>query len=123
MPAILVVDDNPLIRWSLEVVLSREGYEVSGLDSAEKALAAVETCRFDAAIVDVVLPGMDGLQLIGCLQSVCPDIKILVITGRGSRDVEQSALEQGSYAYVEKPFSVSELVGLVKTVLPSPDIG
>lgn len=119
MTRVLVVDDDRLVCWSLERTLSREGYEVSAVDSAEQALAQLGPSCFDLAIVDVVLPGMDGLELIGRIRSVCPDIKALVITGWGSRDVERRALEQGAFAYVEKPFSIKELIGLVKSALPS----
>lgn len=119
MARVLVVDDDPLIRWSLEQALSSEGYDVTALDSAEKALAEVESSDVDLAIVDVVLPGMDGLELIGRMRSVCPGIKTIVMTGERSREIEARALEHGAVAYVEKPFSVRELIGLVKTVLRS----
>lgn len=122
MPRVLIVDGDPLIRWSLESALTKEGYEVTALDSAEKALTELEVSRFDLAIVDVVLPGIDGLELIGRMRSVWPGIKTIVITGEGSRQIEARALEHGAVAYVEKPFSVRELIGLVKTVLPSSGI-
>jgi DNA-binding NtrC family response regulator len=129
MGRVLVVDDDPLIRWSLGRALSREGYGVAALDSAEMGLADVEACCaeveascFGVAIVDVVLPGMDGLMLMTQMRSVCPQIKTIIITGQGSREVEQSALEHGACAYVEKPFSVNEIIGLVKTMLPSPEM-
>lgn len=117
---ILVVDDDRLIRWSLQSALSSEGYDVTTLDSAEQALAQLETNRFDLAIVDVMLPQMDGLELVERMRSVCPGIKTLVITGQRSGDTERRVLEQGALAYVEKPFSVKELSGLVKQALPSP---
>lgn len=117
MTRVLVVDDDPLIRWSLESGLRGEGYEVSGLDSAEEALAELQATRFDLVIADVLLPGMDGLELIGRMRAVCPGIKTIVLTGEGSREVEDRALEHGALAYVEKPFSLKDLIGLVKAVL------
>lgn len=120
MARILVVDDDRLVCWSLEQALSREGYGVSSVDSAEKALEQVERNRFDLAIVDLVLPGMDGLGLIGWMRLVSPGTRTIVTTGHGSREVERKALEHGAFAYVEKPFSVKEVIGLVKmALLPS----
>jgi len=122
MVRVLVVDDDRLICWSLEQALRREGYEVLSVDSAEKALGEVEGSRFDLAIVDIVLPGMDGLGLIGWMRAVHPGIRPIVITGHGSREVEKKALANGAFAYVEKPFSIKELLGLVKMALLSPDL-
>lgn len=122
MPQVLVVDDDRLVCWSLEQTLRREGYGVSSVDSAEKALEKLEGSRFDVAIVDVVLPGMDGLGLIGWMRLVSPGIKTIVITGHGSREVERKALEHGAFAYVEKPFSLKEVIGLVKRALLSPGL-
>jgi DNA-binding NtrC family response regulator len=120
MERVLVVDDDRLICWSLERALSREGYRVSAVESAETALTEFEARPFEVAIVDVVLPGMDGMELIGRVRSVCPGTKFIVITGYGSRDVEKRALDHGTFAYVEKPFSVRGLVGMVRTILSSP---
>lgn len=116
---VLVVDDDRLIRWTLESALKSKGYDVTTVDSAEKALAEVGAGGFDAAVVDVVLPGMSGLELIGRMRSVCSGIKTIIVTGQGSREVEQRALEQGAFAYVEKPFSVKELTELVEVALRS----
>lgn len=119
MARVLVIDDDPLIRWSLQSALSSEGYDVVTADSAEDALAAVETSSPDVAIVDFALPGMNGLELIGQMRSVCPAVKVIVITGQGSPELVQRALEQDVFAYVEKPFSVKELTGLVWMALHS----
>ncbi|MFQ5848168.1 MAG: response regulator, partial [Candidatus Methylomirabilales bacterium] len=119
MTRVLVVDDDRLVCWSLGRALAREGYEVMTLESAEQALAEVGTSRFGLVITDFALPGMDGLELLEQMRSMCPDIRAIVITGKGSREVEREALNRGATAYVEKPFSVRELVGLVKTILPT----
>lgn len=120
MDRVLVVDDDRLVCWSLERALNREGYRVSAVESAEEALSEVQGRPFDVAIVDVVLPEMDGMELISRVRSVSPATKFIVITGYGSRDVERRALMHGTFAYLEKPFCVKELMSLVKAVLPPP---
>lgn len=122
MAQVLVVDDDRLVRWSLEQALRREGWEVSAVDAAEKALDEVKQRRFDLAIVDLVLPGMDGLGLISWLRSASPGTKTIVITGHGSREVERKVLEGGAFAYVEKPFSIKALIELAKRGLGSPSL-
>ena len=119
MTRILIVDDDRLVRWSLESALTSKGYDVVAVESAEKALAELGAGCFDVAIVDVVLPGMDGLELTRQFRSTCPGIKAIICTGQGSREVEQRAREYGAFAYVEKPFSVKELTDVVEVALRS----
>lgn len=122
MTRILIVDDDRLIRWSLESALKGKGYDVIALESAEKALVELEARCFDVAIVDVVLPGMGGVELIGQMRSMSSGIKTIIVTGQGSREVEQRAREYGAFAYVEKPFSVKELTDVVEVALHAKDM-
>lgn len=119
MARVLVVDDDPLIRWSLQSVLCSEGHDVNAVDSAENALAEVEMRSPNVAIVDFVLPGMNGLELIERMRSVCPAVKVIVITGQGSPELVERTVERDVFAYVEKPFSIKELTGLVWMALRS----
>jgi two-component system nitrogen regulation response regulator GlnG len=113
MSRILVVDDEPAIGWSLRERLGDEGHAVEVAASVE---AAVETCgRFapDALLLDVRLPGRDGLAAIPDLQALAPAARIVVMTAFGDLDTAVRAMNAGAFDYLVKPFdleSVSQVI-------------
>ena len=100
---VLVIDDDDLIADSFRLVLTAEGYDVEAVGSASEALAAVEKAEWDLAFVDLVLPDMDGLDLLRQLQAKRPGLAAVVITGHGSGLRGFAAREAGAYAFLEKP--------------------
>src|SRR5262245_11842308 len=100
---VLVIDDDDLIADSFRLVLTGEGYDVETVGSASEALAAAETTEWDLAFVDLVLPDMDGLDLLRQLQARRPGLAAVVITGHGSGLRGFAAREAGAYAFLEKP--------------------
>jgi two-component system, OmpR family, KDP operon response regulator KdpE len=113
---ILVVDDEPQIRRALEVALEDKGYQVRAASTAEEAGDLVRTWRPDLLIVDLVLPGQDGLALTRKIreQSTSP---IIVLSALGDERKKVEALEQGADDYVTKPFGVPELLARLKSLL------
>ena len=101
---ILVVDDEGSVRQMLKKLLGEEGCEVRVAQSAEAGLAMLK--RFDpaVAIVDIVLPGMDGLEFLSQIKQASPDTEVLIITGHTSAERAFKAIRQGAYDYLEKPF-------------------
>lgn len=114
MSRILVVDDEPAIGWSLRERLADDGHAVEVAASAE---AALETCtRFapDAMLLDVRLPGRDGLTALADLRSLAPAARIVVMTAFGDLETAVRAMKAGAFDYLVKPFDlerVSEVVG------------
>jgi signal transduction histidine kinase len=100
---VLVIDDDELIADSFRLVLSAGGYAVESVGSASRALAAVEGAEWDLAFVDLVLPDMDGLELLRQLRGRRPGLAAVVITGHGSGLLGFAAREAGAYAFLEKP--------------------
>src|SRR5262245_24605122 len=100
---ILVIDDDELIADSFRLVLAAEGYDVESVGSASGALAAVERAEWDLAFVDLVLPDMDGLELLRQIRARRPGLPAVVITGHGSGLRGFAAREAGAYAFLEKP--------------------
>lgn len=102
---ILIVDDEGSVRSMLSNLLEEEGCEVRVAESAEAGLAMLK--RFDpaVAIVDIVLPGMDGLEFLSRIKQVSPDTEVLIITGHTSAERAFKAIRQGAYDYLEKPFN------------------
>jgi DNA-binding NtrC family response regulator len=103
-PRILVVDDNENVRHVLRDLLELKGCEILEAGSAEDALKILSKTTADVAMVDIVLPGKSGLELLEDLQQRYPDCRIIMITGHGSAEVAVGAIGSGAFDYLEKPF-------------------
>lgn len=114
---ILVVDDELSIRISLGDLLRRDGYQVEVAESAESALEMLKTQSFDLLIVDVKMPGIDGLEMLERVKEDDPDIPVVMMTAYGSIDSAVRAMRMGAYDYVVKPFDPLEIGMLVKRLL------
>lgn len=113
---ILMVDDDPLMRRSLDYTLSQAGYRVSAHATAEAALAALEIDPPDLVLLDIGLPGMDGLEALRQLQQRCTAPVIFVTARR--RELEQVlGLELGADDYITKPFDPDVLLARMRAVL------
>jgi DNA-binding response OmpR family regulator len=113
---ILVVDDDPLICKGLRYNLERAGYDVTTAGSAAAAMDHVQRCSFAAAILDIGLPGEDGLSLCRQLKTNA-DLPIIFLTARRRELDEIVGLEVGADDYITKPFSVDVLLARLKAVL------
>ena len=114
---ILIVDDEPAISWALERALSREGHSVAVAASAEKALALVAKHAPDVVILDVRLPGMDGLTALPRIKGRAPDAAVIVITAFGDLPTAVKAVEGGVFDYLTKPFDLSQALDAVARAL------
>lgn len=115
---VLVVDDEPSILEVVELYLSQEGFRVVSASDGASALAAARRQRPDLVILDLMLPGMSGLEVCRILRSeASPPLPVIMLTARGSETDRVVGLELGADDYVVKPFSPRELVARVKAVL------
>jgi len=110
---ILIVDDEPEILQSINYILSREGFIVQSVKSAEAALTAVETEAPDLILTDVNMSGSDGLELISTLRKRAQTFPILAMTGAARHDTLAFARKLGADAAIRKPFKKAELVDLI----------
>jgi two-component system, NtrC family, response regulator HydG len=101
--SILIVDDEPVVRESLEQWFADEGYRVVVAGSGKDALQAVGRGSFDVALLDIRMPGMDGMELQGRLHDTEPDLPIIIMTGYASVETAVQSLKQGAYDYITKP--------------------
>ena len=106
---IMVVDDEAPFRKLLERRLSKEGNAVEGFESSKSALSAAEQKHFDVALVDIKMPGMDGIELLRRFKEIHPSMEIIIITGQGTIDSAIAAMKLGAYDYLTKPCKLSEL--------------
>ncbi len=111
---VLVVDDEKGIRDILEEVLSQEGYEVETASDGSEALKVVQDKNIEIALIDLRMPGMDGLELTSQLKESYPDIDIIIITAYGDRESAIKALRARAYDFLMKPLDIEELLASVK---------
>ncbi len=116
MGKVLVVDDDQNVLELVKLYAEREGYEVVGINDGDLALAAFDRENPDVVILDIMLPGKDGLTLCRELRAVRM-IPIIMLTAKGDEADRVLGLEMGADDYVSKPFSPRELVARVKAVL------
>jgi two-component system nitrogen regulation response regulator NtrX len=116
-PTILIVDDEPGVRTALTGVLSDEGYEVESVPSGEACLERVTRGSFDLIVLDVWLPGMDGLATLARLRERQVDAQIVLISGHGNIESAVRAIKAGAFDFVEKPLSLDKTVLVVRNAL------
>lgn len=115
--SILVVDDEPPIRKLLRVGLGSQGYTVSEASNAKAAIELLQTERPDLILLDLGLPGMTGLELLGKWRGDGLDIPVVILSSRTDEAGIVSALELGADDYVTKPFGMNELVARIRVAL------
>src|SRR5262249_17561346 len=116
-PTILVVDDEPGVRSSLSGVLRDEGYSVEAVSSGEACLDRVTRGPVDLIVLDVWLPGMDGLATLARLRERQVDSQVVPISGHGNIESAVRAIKLGAFDFVEKPLSLEKTVLVVRNAL------
>jgi DNA-binding NtrC family response regulator len=106
---LLIVDDDETLRETLAQRFKRQGVAVSAFVSGEEVLAQADHDRWDVALLDLHLPGMTGVELLGKLKEQQPELEALMLTAHGSIDTAIQAMKQGAYDYLAKPFPLPEL--------------
>lgn len=116
MTRVMIVEDEPHIVESLTFLLRREGFEVDALDDGEAAFAALGAAAPDVLVLDVMLPGLNGFELLRRLRGVpaLAALPVLMLTAKGQRRDRETAMSSGADRFMTKPFSNAELVAAVK---------
>ena len=112
--SILIVDDEPIVGQSLGDWFRHEGYRVETASGAKEALRMVAEREYDIALLDIKMPGIDGLELQERLSRDCPDLTVIIMTAYASVDSAVRALKAGAYDYITKPFDPEELSHLIR---------
>jgi DNA-binding NtrC family response regulator len=115
--SILVVDDEEIMREILDALLSREGYSVRLAADAAEGLELARTVPFDAAIVDIMMPGMDGMSALDELKKIDDDLPVLMITAFASVESAITAMKRGAFHYITKPFKNDEVLAVLRNAL------
>ncbi len=117
MASILIVDDEPGVRAALGGVLRDEGYTVEAVESGEACLERVVEQTFDVVLLDVWMPGIDGLETLQRLRERQVDAQVVVISGHGNVESAVRAIKLGAFDFVEKPLSLDKAVLVVRNAL------
>src|SRR5678816_4200307 len=117
MPSILLVDDEPGVRSALGGVLRDEGYEFYAVDSGEACLERLSRRSYDVVVLDIWLPGMDGLATLARMRERQIEVQVVVISGHGNIESAVRAIKMGAFDFVEKPLSLEKTVLLVPNAL------
>jgi two-component system, NtrC family, nitrogen regulation response regulator NtrX len=117
MPTILVVDDEPGVRSALGGVLRDEGYTVEAVSSGEACLERMTRGPVDLIVLDVWLPGMDGLATLARLRERQVDAQVVLISGHGNIESAVRAIKMGAFDFVEKPLSLEKTVLVIRNAL------
>jgi two-component system response regulator PilR (NtrC family) len=114
---VLIVDDEEIMREILETLLTREGYEVKLAASGQEGLDVARTVPLDAAIVDVMMPGMDGVAVLDELKKLDDDLPVLMITAFASVESAIAAMKRGAFDYITKPFKNDEVLVVLRNAV------
>src|ERR1700720_2566583 len=116
-PHLLVVDDEPGIRESLSSILKDEGYNVEAVASAEEALQRAASGDLEVILLDVWLPGLDGLEALSRLQVIPRAPAVIMISGHGTIETAVRATKLGAFDFIEKPLSLQKIIVLVRNAV------
>jgi DNA-binding NtrC family response regulator len=116
---ILIIDDEPVIRDMLHDVLSCRGFVVNTAEDAKSGLMTATSTPHDVIFTDIRMPGMNGLEVCRQLRHICPESRIIMMTGYGLEEMIQEALTLGAFASVKKPFDIQDIYDLVDRALGS----
>lgn len=114
---ILVVDDDSSIRNMLAIVLKKNGYQVTAVDSSEEALRCLKDRPFELIISDIKMPGISGIELLKKIKTITPEVPVIMITAFASANDAVEAMKLGAEDYITKPFNLDELKLIIEKSL------
>lgn len=120
---ILLVDDESIFTTNMSKLLTSRGYIVSAVNNGESAIMALEERDFDVVVLDLKMPGMDGITTLKEIKKLGIFTEILILTGHGSVDTALEAIKIGAYDYLAKPCEIDELVEKIEGAWSKKDDG
>ena len=111
---VLLVDDETIFTKNMAKLLKFRGYEVAAVNSGDAAIRELEQSRFDVIVLDLKMPGMDGITTLKEIMKLGLFTETLILTGHGSIDTALEAMKLGAYDYLTKPCEIDELVAKIE---------
>jgi len=113
---VLVADDLRSLRLTLGGILEDRGYQVVTVENGYQAIEVARKTRFDAILMDIKMPGINGVQTFKEIRKIDPTAAVIMMTAYSVEDLVKEALEEGAYACVYKPFDMDMVIGLVEEI-------
>ena len=120
---VLLVEDSPHLVHTLSLALSRSGYEVESTDDGEKALQRAQSVDYDAMVLDLMLPGRDGLSVLQQLRQAGKGLQVMILTARDTVSDRVVGLQAGADDYMVKPFALEEFLARVEVLCRRSQVG
>ena len=117
MQRVLIVDDDEMVRAALREFLEAKGYHLADAESGPLALALFPLFKPDAVLLDILMPGMDGIEVLQRMKPLKPDVRIIMLTAVAMDDVAQEAMKNGADDYLTKPIETEQLLTCLSTHL------
>jgi two-component system KDP operon response regulator KdpE len=114
---LLIVDDESAIRWALRKTLQGMNFEIVEAETGEQAIALVRTIRIDAVLLDIEMPGMNGIETCTKIRKLMPLLGIVMLTVKNSEEDKIRALDAGADDYITKPFHIRELAARLRAAI------
>lgn len=116
-PKIMVVDDDPGMRFTLEAIMEDEGYDVTGVEDGHQAIRLAKETHFALIFMDIKMPGINGVDAYREIKKVSPGSVVVMMTGYSVPELIKEALEEGAYAVLYKPLAIEQVIDIVQAVL------
>lgn len=117
---VLVVDDDPVVRKYMSVVLQKAGYEVVTAENGEEALDVLAEHAVDTVVSDVIMPKMNGMEMYRALKKGWPELNVIFVSGYSADILNSEDLEKGNLRFLQKPVMKETLLRMVRDVLDGP---
>ena len=114
---ILIIDDEAAIRSSLAGALQDEAFLVTSAGSGEEALGLIANNSYDAIMLDVWMPGIEGLETLKRIKAISPDSTVIVMSGHGNIETAVKATKLGAYDFIEKPLSLDKILVMLRNAI------
>src|SRR5262245_2402056 len=121
-PRILVIDDESAIRDSLKMILEYEDYQFSSAASGQDGLAAIQRERPDAVLLDIKMPGMDGIEVLRKVKAIDETLPVIMISGHAGTPTAVEAIKLGAVDFFEKPLSTERVIVTLRNVLKQSEL-
>lgn len=117
MAKILIVDDEKDLGYILEKILKIEGHQITSLLNGYEAIEEIKKSHYDLVLMDIRLPGINGVETFIQIKKINPKIKVIIMTGFAVEDLIEKALNEGAYACIHKPFDLQQLIKLIQEII------
>lgn len=119
---ILIIDDEQGIRDMLSYELLQQGYDVVAVQSGDEGIEKIRHDKFNLVISDVMMPKKDGIETLGEIKKIDPDVEVIMASGFGTIEKAISAMKKGAYDFIQKPFNIEEIIALIDKALEKRDL-